>query len=299
MRRRIGSAEPTPGTGERTTDTRGEHARIEFEWTAVDHLVGETTTDHTADTTGATLHEAGGCPLIQLVEFGFGDLATQMFEEIRTDLAEQRTERTTQRATERVLAERFAVEAVLVPCGHLTELKQDIEDHLLAHGIEGGDHHLHHHGLEPLENELVPGGQRRLRPGRGERRSPGEPDLDHQLYQADDDHDLVFLNRATDLVARFGKLHHRFRDRLHRRVFRLIGEVLQRLHHRRIQFFRRRIRLQHILDRVLDVGHQRRQFAAGLRPRVGEREHAVLAALGPFATGDVTQAVQSFGQIDV
>ncbi|WP_135235278.1 pentapeptide repeat-containing protein [Nocardia sp. CS682] len=290
------TAEPTSATCERTCSTRAEHVRIEFERAAVDHLVGETTTDHTAETTSATLHEAGGRPLVPLVELRFGELAAQTFEEVATDLAEQRTERTTHRTAECVLTQRLTVETVLVSGRHLAELKQDIEDHLLAHGIERGGHHVHHHDLEPLEDELVPGGQRRLRPGRGDRGEPGDDDLDRQLYQADDDHDLVFLNRATDLVARFGKLHHRFRDRLHRCVFRLVGEVLQRLHHRRIQFIRRWIRLQHILDGVLDAAHQRRQFAAGLRPRVGDGEHAVLAAvLGPFAAGRDTQPLQILG----
>ncbi|MFI9403312.1 hypothetical protein [Nocardia sp. NPDC052316] len=270
--------------------------RIEFEGAAVDHLIGETTTDHTADTTGATLHDAGAEPLIPLVELRFGELAAQTFEEVAADLAEQRTERTTERTAECILTQRLTIETVLVPCRHLTELKQNIDDHLLAHGIERGDHHLHHHDLEPLEDELVPGGQRRLYRGRGDRGGQSENDLNRQLYQADDDHDLVFLNRATDLVARFGELHHRFRDRLHRCVFRLIGEVLQRLHHRRIEFIRRGIRLQHIFDRVFDVADQRRQFAAGLRPRIGDSEHAVLAAVrGPFAAGGDTQPVQSLG----
>ncbi|MEV6391240.1 hypothetical protein [Nocardia xishanensis] len=296
---RAGIAPPARSAGERTGGTRAEHARIQLEWAAIDDLVGDATADHTADTTGATLHNAGEYLLPPFVEFRPGDLAAGVFEEVRADLAEQRTEGATQRTAERVLTEGLGIETVLVARGHLTELNQDVQDHLLPHGIEGGDHHVHHGLLEPLEEQLIPGDQHRFLHRRGGRGQPREHDLPQQLHEADDDHDLVFLNRATDLVARFGELGHRFRDGLHRRVVRFVGEILQRLHHRRIQLFRRRIRRENVLDRVLDAGHQRRQFARGVRPRVGEGEHTVLTALGPFPTGDEAQPVQFIGQFDI
>ncbi|MFI6172439.1 hypothetical protein ACIBCN_37065 [Nocardia sp. NPDC051052] len=142
MHLHAGIAPASGTTGERAGHTGGEHPRIQREWATGGDLVGETATDHAADTTGPALHQTSENVLELLVEPHFSAEET---DEISTQFAEQMTECATQRATERELPHFFDIETLAVVRGHLAQLDQDILNHLEAGGTQGSDHDFVQH----------------------------------------------------------------------------------------------------------------------------------------------------------